>query len=1148
MSMRFPLLLLVSLVMFPMTASAQTKSIKFNLVNGVNGIALGKINCIMQDRDGAMWFSDQTNRCITRYDGNSMTRYQNNTKDTNSLGGPYPECIAVDSNGILWIGFWGYGMDRFDPATNTFTHYRFDAKNPNGLANDTVSNILIDHLNNVWIGTNQGLQLLDRATGTFKLFKHNPEDPKSLSYNFVRALYEDHQGTIWVGTGFIWESNDRGGLNKLDRNSGTFDRYLFDPNDEYSLSNNKVRAIFEDSRGTLWIGTGRNGLHVLDKNTGRIIRYLNTPKGTDQLNIASAKVREDHITFITEDAEKYLWIGTLSDGVYRYNPTSKITSHFSSPESVELGYIDHTSWATYAAKNAWLWISTQESNLYKVDIYKTTVDHDGTSIYTSCSFLDQEKGVQYFGGWEGLRRKDLKTGVVTWFKNEPTNPASLSNSSVSRIYKAPDGRLWFATDVGLNLFNEKTQTFTRYVMNQDDTTSLAWNWVSDMYTDSQSNFWVGTYGGGLHLMDQKKGTFKRFQHHEADTTSLSGNVVTSILEGDDHNLWISTWEKSGVNSLDFATKKCKRYLSGNSIVAIRKDSKGELWVGTENSLYKYDKSNDAFVEFTIAGMPVSFTGVTAFIIDDRDHLWFFSTTGVIQIQPETGQFVVFGKESGFLAQSYPYASATFQSNGSITVGSFEGCYSFDPDLMTLPKGSPNIVLTGLQINGLPVVQGIGNILSGAINDAKEIHLAYDQNVFSLAFNAIDFSPAEAKLYFAKLEPYDQDWKPIDPSNPLYYFNVPPGTYTLLINAFNTRYGTHVQKKITIYISQPWWKSWWAYLLYAIGILTMAYMVHRSLRAQVIRQERERNRAHELAQAKEIEKAYHDLKNTQAQLIQAEKMASLGELTAGIAHEIQNPLNFINNFSEVSSELLQEMSEELDMGNKQEAIKLSNDVRQNLEKIIYHGKRADGIVKGMLQHSRASSGVKEPTDINLLADEYLRLAYHGLRAKDKTFNATIKTDFDPELGMVNVIPQDIGRVLLNLITNAFHAVSTPKSQNSSAPVSSKGDLLNDPTIIVSTRLIKSPRLLSGVEVLGDLGAKQDLGAKTAEICVSDNGPGIPDALKEKIFQPFFTTKPTGQGTGLGLSLSYDIIKAHGGEIHVESTEGKGTTFIIHLPVQ
>ena len=265
----------------------------------------------------------------------------------------------------------------------------------------------------------------------------------------------------------------------------------------------------------------------------------------------------------------------------------------------------------------------------------------------------------------------------------------------------------------------------------------------------------------------------------------------------------------------------------------------------------------------------------------------------------------------------------------------------------------------------------------------------------------------------------------------------------------------------------------------------------------------------------LETTLSNLKSTQSQLIQSEKMANLGELTAGIAHEIQNPLNFVNNFSEVSTELVDEMNEEINKGHLEEAKEIANDSKQNLEKINHHGKRAGDIVKAMLQHSRSSSGVKEPTDINKLADEYLRLAYHGLRAKDKSFNATMKTDFDDNIGNINIIPQDIGRVILNLITNAFYVVDEKK----------KSGIENyEPTVSVST--------------------KKNNGK--VEIKVADNGNGIPPKILDKIFQPFFTTKPTGQGTGLGLSLSYDIVKAHGGELKVETKEGEGSEFIISIP--
>ncbi|CAM3806370.1 sensor histidine kinase [Mucilaginibacter galii] len=271
------------------------------------------------------------------------------------------------------------------------------------------------------------------------------------------------------------------------------------------------------------------------------------------------------------------------------------------------------------------------------------------------------------------------------------------------------------------------------------------------------------------------------------------------------------------------------------------------------------------------------------------------------------------------------------------------------------------------------------------------------------------------------------------------------------------------------------------------------------------------------QKNELEQAVTELKSTQAQLIQAEKMASLGELTAGIAHEIQNPLNFVNNFSEVSMELIEEMEQELERGDIEEAIAIASDVKQNLEKIGFHGKRADGIVKGMLQHSRASTGQKELADINVLADEYFRLSYHGLRAKDKSFNATLVTNFTPGLPQVNIIQQDVGRVILNLFNNAFYAVQQRQKQSSSD---------YKPTVEVSTALL-----------IGFI-----------QIRIKDNGTGIPDEIKEKIMQPFFTTKPTGEGTGLGLSLSYDIIvKAHNGTIDIDSKENDYTQFTIKLPL-
>jgi signal transduction histidine kinase len=323
------------------------------------------------------------------------------------------------------------------------------------------------------------------------------------------------------------------------------------------------------------------------------------------------------------------------------------------------------------------------------------------------------------------------------------------------------------------------------------------------------------------------------------------------------------------------------------------------------------------------------------------------------------------------------------------------------------------------------------------------------------------------------------------------------------------------------------------LLFAAFFVGLTYVIVY-VRSQYLKKENRILEEKVNHRTEQLKKSIDDLKSTQSQLIHSEKMASLGELTAGIAHEIQNPLNFVNNFSEVSEELVDEMNEELEKGDYEEAKAISKDLKENLNKIKHHGKRADSIVKGMLEHSRGSTSEKKPTNINDLADEFLRLSYHGLRAKDKSFNADFEKLLDPNLPPVNVVAQDVGRVLLNLINNAFYACAE-RSRSTSAErdqhTSENGIPSFKPKVSVLTRVVGLTESHGGVE-----------------ICIKDNGSGIPKAIKDKIFQPFFTTKPTGSGTGLGLSLSYDIIKAHGGDLRVKSTEGEGTEMIIFLPIE
>ncbi|MEI8112115.1 MAG: two-component regulator propeller domain-containing protein [Bacteroidia bacterium] len=1116
------------LLMLSEVSNAQIQQVDFNPILGNDGISLGKINSITQDSQGYIWLSDQDNGYIIRYDGLRMTSYKPDLKNPNSLGGNYPEYLFADSTGILWIGFYGTGLDRFDPETGNFTHFRYKKDDPSSLSSDTVASVLMDHDGNLWVGTYGGLNLLDQKTGKFTRFSHSESDPASLSCNKIRAIYEDRKKTLWIGTGNPFVGNTDGGLNRFDPKTGKFTRFMHDPSDPNSLINNKVRAIFEDSRGTFWIGAaGTDGLLTMDRAKGTFIRHPYNPQKPDQLSRPPVKEGDkfDHITFITEDGLGAIWIGTFSEGILKYDPAKQILTRFYGDGNKSSGFKDQSGWCTLVSKDGVIWISTQEKNLYRVDPYRNTIPHF-KSVPATCFYTDSTNVLWYGTGNEGLFCKDSKTGLIHQFKNDPHDNNSLISNRVNDIIKEPGGDLWISMWTGgLNRMDKKTKKLTRYMHDPKNNKSLISDNVVTIYLDRELNLWCGTTDG-CDVLDRKTGFFKHYLNNPKDTNSISRSATTCFLEDSKNNFWVGTWNGGGINRLDRKTDQFKHYLFDEFVNSIFEDSKGVIWVGTNSGLFQYDRKTDRFSLLDEKSIGFNIPNAWGIVGDNQNNLWFGSSLGIIRLSENRDKTIIYGKKNGVTGSSLSWKSF-LGNNGEIYFGNENGYFSFKAEELNFNAIPPVISINSFWINGKPIKPVSGGPFPVPLSKVKSIDLGYDQNVFSFGLTAIDYGNPDDNRILYQLIGSDRDWNILGADGRASYFNVPPGKYNLRIKAINSNNGVWAEKSLELIISPPFWKTWVAYCLYGLLFIAAVIGIDRFQRRRLLEAERERNRDRELAQAKEIEKAYTELKTTQTQLIQAEKMASLGELTAGIAHEIQNPLNFVNNFSEVNLELIQEMKEEIEKGNLDEVKALSNDIADNEQKINHHGKRADSIVKGMLQHSRSSSGVKEPTNINALADEYLRLAYHGLRAKDKSFNATMKTDFDESIGKINIIPQDIGRVILNLINNAFYAAPLPPEGGFKDP-----NYIHKPTVTVKTSFIPP----SG----GSRGA--------VLISVRDNGPGIPPKILDKIFQPFFTTKPTGEGTGLGLSMSYDIItKVHGGELKVETKEGEGAEFTIILPV-
>jgi signal transduction histidine kinase len=675
----------------------------------------------------------------------------------------------------------------------------------------------------------------------------------------------------------------------------------------------------------------------------------------------------------------------------------------------------------------------------------------------------------------------------------------------------------------------------------------------DGLTDRNGNLWVCS-GTRLFMFDLKTNSLKKLRETVAQRH-------WAMVKDNEMNIWVVTDNglkvvDPGNNSLTSITTEDG--LSSNYVSCIYKSRNGEIWTGGDKGISIINPGKN---EITNLSKKEGLVPETMFdFVEVNNRMYAGSLDGLIVItRPDSVNknewgFYNYGKREGFPFNDYNQMSAAATRDG-------ESWWGVTPMLTILTQepfvrtDSAKTHITGITIMDqspsfdAPTTKPLktndtlwtADLTKSYINktvfedsgyyaDHKiqwdsitpmfqnpiGLKLPHDQNSLRFSFTNMNVTGRDKILYRYVLEGADEHWSAS--SSDAFsrnYYNLKPGEYSFKVasKGFNGRWGK--PDVLNFVILSPWWATWWAYSAYIITLGVLVFGVVHFRSQQLKRENRilEERVNHRTAQLK---KTIDELRTTQSQLIQSEKMASLGELTAGIAHEIQNPLNFVNNFSEVSNELIEEMEDEIQKGNLNEAKAIAIDVKQNMEKILQHGKRADSIVKGMLQHSRNGSGHKELTDLNALCDEYLRLAYHGYRAKDKSFNAQFKTDFDPALGKVRVIPQDMGRVMLNLINNAFYAVNEKGKQNFPG---------YEPTVIISTKK----------------------NGNTIEIKVSDNGPGVSDQIREKIFQPFFSTKPTGQGTGLGLSLSYDIVKAHHGEIKIETRENVGTEFLIALPI-
>jgi ligand-binding sensor domain-containing protein/signal transduction histidine kinase len=1065
------LIILLLSISISSSANAQ-EDVQFEHLTTRQGLSVNSVLSAFQDREGYMWFGTEDG--LNKYDGYSFTVFKHDPNDSRTLKHNRVKCIYEDRTGRLWIGTWG-GLHQLDKRTGKAISYRVQIGNEeadNG-ANLTLC-IYEDRKGLLWLGAYRATISFNPDTKKFTLYPFPRNLPPQIRVNDIT---EDATGKIWIGSSV--------GLYQFDPKTKGYT--LFHLAVSHAGAEPAVTALFTDSNGILWIGTTGKGIFRMDCKTP--LPAISPYKGNGEVNAAISQ------NGIFEDKKGNLWLAT-TQGLQQIDRKTNTVFTYRFDASKPGTISSNNIIAIYQDRTGNIWAGT-DNGINKLGAYSkpfTVFQFKPASLRRPeneiNAALEDKTGDIWVSSPQGLSRFDSALKKLGYYGFNPANLHRQPSIWVQAIYEDRQGRLWAGTQEGLQLFNRATRKFTIYPFRSH-------NFYRRISEDPSGKLWMGGELG-LICFDPIKIQYQYYLQGSfqfGTIASRTGDIWTGIT-----GLLRLRQQEDTVIRFDTPGKE----MNNVTILDLYEDHDGSIWIGTtHNGLIRVEPQTKAVASYTTSdGLPTNF--IQKIIEDNYGNLWLGTTKGICRFNPKTKSVRNFDESDGL--PDGDVISGSPGRNNKLFFGTRNGLVIFYPDSLKNNAEVPPVYISSFKVLDKPM-----------LITSKTIELSHNQNYLSFEFVALNYNSPEKNQYAYRLEGLDKGWVYTNTRRYTSYTNLNPGRYTFRVKARNDSGIWNEQgDSITIYIKPPWWGTRWAYAFYAVCLIAGVFAVDRFQRRRLIQKEREKAKERELQQAREIEKAYHELKTTQTQLIQSEKMASLGELTAGIAHEIQNPLNLVNNFSEVSVELADEMENALQKDDKEEAITIAGEIKDNLQKITHHGKRADVIVKGMLQHSRAISGKKELTDINALTDEYLRLSYHGLRAKDKDFNANFTTNFDESIGKIEVAPQDMGRILLNLYNNAFYSVNEKKKQ------------LNgtfEPSVSVST--------------------KKD--GNKVEISVRDNGTGIPKKVVDKIYQPFFTTKPTGQGTGLGLSLSYDIItKGHGGQLKVETKEGEYSTFTVIIP--
>ncbi len=1145
----------------PLRPGGQDLPIRFENLSLEDGLSQSTVYSIAQDHKGFMWFGTQSG--LNRYDGTRIEVFRPDPFDSTAVLPAYIWQIREDEEGHLWLAYNNGSVGRFDPATGRSRNYRSDPTDSTALAPGAAYDVAPEG-DHVWVmteGPTPGVQRLDRNTGKVTRFGSAPwnggpiegageliTDAEGNRYAiFLGGTYRfdadasrfeklsdlapilptfdpDEPSVIWGGS--------RQGVVRMDLTTG--ESRVFDVT--AGAYDEVVECVTDPvERGILWASTGE-GLVRMEKATGAYRVYRSNAGDPNSL-IGNQAAR------VFADRGGIVWVTAMGSGVSRFDPSaigfSKESEVADSPDAMRGAAV----WRINTAQSPVVWVVAGGSEtgdpawyINRIDRAAGTARSWKTNAVTRAPIVVDRRGRAWFGT-RPAPWADLGGGVLRY--DEGRNalvPAlnvangSLPNDIVWDMLEARDGALWVGTDGGLVRVDGDSGARTTWRVDAQDPAALKDGRVRHLFEDSRGDLWVSAFRATARIRGGR-GAAERFDERADAAALLSDRYARYPTEDRSGRIWWVVQDAGGRSAVVSYDPAADRFSSFPHVpgdrtswtgisptgILVDPDDDGVIWFTSYGGgLSRLDVAAGSFRHFGVADGLANVDAYQA-IFDNDGLLWIPTNSGLFSFDRKQERFQRYGVEYGLQSLEFNGGSVAKSASGELFFGGVNGFNAFFPSQLRSNAVPPDVAITDFLLFNERVLPGPDSPLETGIADAKEIRLRHDQNAPTFRFAALHFKRPESNQVRYRLEPLQPQWIDAHDIHEASYTNLEPGEYTFRVIAANSD-GVWNEEgaSLKVVVLPPWWRTWWAYLLYACALTGSVFGVDRTQRARIARRQREKLQEQELEHAKEIETAYNQLQQTKEQLVQQEKLASLGSLTAGIAHEIKNPLNFVNNFAEVNAELADELEEAIAKGDIDGARAVLSDLRGNATQIAKHGKRADSIVRSMMQHARGETTEREVVAVNEFLEEYVNLAWHGMRARDHGFTAEVVRRFAPDAGSVSVQPQEVGRVVLNLLNNAFHAVQ--EKAEFAGPAYA-------PAVTVTSRR-------EGGHV---------------EIRVADNGNGIPPHLREKIFEPFFTTKATGEGTGLGLSLSHEIVtQGHGGSLTVGEAPGGGAEFTIRLP--